>query len=473
MRLPALAAGCGLVALGAALALRWLPPFQACLVAGLISLSPYLVYLSQVARVYSLLLLAYAVAVWQIFRWIGGGPDRALVVGAACAAIAALLHPSTLPSVATLAATPLVATLLRGEGRRWRGLAIGLATFGVGIAGALGVQAETLEFEAGLRRGLGSPDSGTMRGAMMVALGLPVDLPVWVWAGLALLGAARLARTHALASAWFVATLGAQLGGLFYTRPLGVEICWLFLRYAVHVLPFLLVALVIAVSPPSRWLGRRQTVAVVAASAVVLSYAASHAVAGRYGLASGAYANHPMAMFVPKRLSEAARALLPTFYTEVLPTLPAGALIEAPFISSFPLYGIYQRVHGREVYSGALGPRPPQPIFRERDGLRLRRTVDLGAGRLPSGHPARYLVVHKRLSEELPPVFRYFEAHPATRAPLRFYGRLHTRRMLLRKFGEGPPPLDPAGPDGQTIVYEDPLLVVYDLAGRPGSGGAE
>ena len=167
-------------------------------------------------------------------------------------------------------------------------------------------------------------------------------------------GALRVAREHPLVPLWLLATLAAQVAPLMILRPQPFAPEGL-ARYCAHLLPFLLglaAAAVPLARPGSRpW---REAVAMLLVAGLLTAHLGERRYAVRADQASNV---RPAILFVPPRLPPGVAAEVPPFYEE-LARMPEGALVEAPFLPTFPLYDVYQRVHGREVYTaGSAGGR--------------------------------------------------------------------------------------------------------------------
>ncbi len=466
LRWPSAIAGILFTALAAKLALRHLSAFPACLWTAFLSLSPYLVYLAREARTYTLAMLAFTFAVAQCFAWLDTGRRRNLI-GAAISGCGVLyFHPGTAPSVICLALLPIAVAATRGEFRRRLPdlTAAGLAfagTFALLIAPAL----PTIVREVRLFQAAASADLETFRGSMMLATGLPLAIPATVWLGLALLGIVRAWRMNSLVAGFAAVVLLVQLGVLFRLQSVGFDVPWFFLRYSVHLLPVFALLCILAVTPPARWTGpgARGSFALLILLAAGV-YGVDQQRARHYALGNNADLNvHPLLLFVPATLPEDFReATIPAFYRETLPQLEAGALIEAPLILAFPLYSIYQREHGRAYDPGALGGRV-QKLFRRRPGQNLAHAhyvPELDPSKPP---PARYLVLHKRVWEEIGRVRSYFQAMDATSLQFTGLEQSFNATTLQHRFGPAPLALDPASAFAAFQVYEDATVAVYDL----------
>ena len=505
MRLPSLAAGCLSVVLTGYLALR-LPAPQACLLTGMVAFSPYLVYLSRSARPFSLVVLLFGVAAWQVFAWLGTKRPRALAGAALAGAFTVFLHPTSIPSVLSLAALPVVVSASRGDLRdRLPDLAkaalVFLAALLVLIGPALGENVADrggIHFDASI-------DPALLRAALALAIGESAPAVAWVSLAAALLGSVRLFFMYPVATAWGVATILLQVGAVVAFRP-DLFTAWMLLRYCAHLLPLFYLLVAAGLTPPAA-LAHPRRWHLAAAVGLVSVLALYHGCERHYALGRDQATNvHPTLQFVPRRLPDSfAAEIVPPFYTTLLATLEDGPLLEAPLIPTFPLYDLYQRVHGREVYVVALPPGsgaarkgagageggatrsepgdrharsparaawispPVQRLVRTRPGVRFRRAFFLEDLDLEAA-PARYLIVHKRLWKEIPPAFSYLRELPATSGQMLGFGQIQHPLILRAMYGGLGVPR--AGPLASSRIYDDRFVSVYDLsaAARRGHG---
>jgi len=123
MRLPSMLAGVALIAVFPVLARPWLRRNEALPAAGLIAISPFLVFYSRIARPYALLALLGSTAILLAWRWWRGGGPRCALGWAACTVLAAWLNPvslaTTLAPFAWIGPAALARTLRNGD---WRPL---------------------------------------------------------------------------------------------------------------------------------------------------------------------------------------------------------------------------------------------------------------------------------------------------------------------------------------------------------------
>jgi hypothetical protein len=470
LRAPALATGCGLTIVVALLAVRWLPAFEAVAITGFVALSPYLIYLSREGRTYSPALLATLLCATGVVAWLAVPRPARLIGAGACGAVAIFCHTSVTPAIALFAATAVVETLRRRElAQRWRTLlAAGLAGL-LGLVATIGPNAMTAFDNVRTRSSASSATLEGALGALRLGFGLPNDAATasssdfWVWGLLAVaaMGALRLARRHPLPTALAAAGCALQGAAVLWVQPTMLSVSWVLLRYLVPALPFVALCVVFGAAGPlavvrNEALRERIGLALAAAACAVLALhtAEQH----RYGALRGAtHSMHPILLQSPRaEVEEAAAELLPNFYRDVLPGLPAGALIEAPLIMTYPLYALYQREHGRDYYGAALGPGIFQHAGRVHDGLEFRRAFD--ARLLPDSAPkdAAYLVVHRRPWDEILVASARFRISASS-------GHHIDAGSIGLVFRGRPLALDSLHPLAPHEIHRDERVIVYDL----------
>ncbi len=254
-----------------------------------------------------------------------------------------------------------------------------------------------------------------------------------------------------------------QVLALRLAQPMGVEAPHICLRYLAHLLPFLFAVAVAPIAWLATVLGDRAgRGSGILACCLALALPLLEYRAGRYTLsAAQAYNMHPWVMFLPDEPA----ARIPAFYRELAAgNFADGALIEAPAIFGFPLYGIYQRAHARAVYMGAVRQGQWQSAFAGgHEGIVLRRVVDLE--RLGEGSPpARFLVFHKKIQDEM--------AHAAQAIQDAWPERLYLfppaimRSFARVEYGDRPLRLPASIAGRYPVVLEDDDLIVFDLAAR-------
>jgi hypothetical protein len=468
LRMPSVLAGCLTVCLVGRVSLSALRPAHALLATGAVATSPYLVYLSREARPHAITVCLFSLAWLLVVAWTRGRPRMTLLLGALCAGLCVWFHPVTALSVVVLALYPLGCLCVGRVPRARAGdlLFAGVVLLGLCLLLVVPALPSFLEVARTLHLGKEGPGRAgvtTVRHGLALLLGVPHPLPLLLWGGVGALGLAVLWRRYAAEVCLVLALFLAQGAALLWLQTYYLEVPFVWLRYHAHLLPLFLVVLTAAVAAPMEQGARKiPRVAPCLAAVAVLGLTAYHALAGHYSVSSRTnYNANPILVFLPPgaepmppRLAEAT----PRFYREVLPTLPPGGLVEAPVSLAMPLYGVYQRWHGRTIAAGALGEGKRQGLFfRPGVGMRTVVAVDDWSSLVASG--ARYLVVHKSLPQEIQAVYEALrrDAGPATQLVATPAFQV---AELARHFGAGPPFL----PFSALPLYEDSLVAVYDLS---------
>jgi hypothetical protein len=468
LRGPGIAAGILLVALAARVGARRLRATESLLVTGAMALSPQLVFHARQARPYAIAMLLVALAALGVFAWRRRGERRLLLAAAACGASALHFHLACAPTLAALA----LYTGLRFRGGRTRGArrdrVQAAALFAALAALFLGPSLPSIARQIVEKTASGAATLATLRHALRLLHGLPLDLPLPVWLLLTAAGAAALWRRYPEQTACGLLAIAVQLAALYALQPLRLESSAVLLRYLSPVLPFLLALLGCALAwPLERLPGRAWKSG--AAVALLATFGAYHLAAYHYGARARVVVDADSSLqrlpLLPRRHPPARS---PSHFYETLATsLAPGALIECPYDLFLPTYAFYQLAHGRRVYEGVLDPGLAQILFPQGVPLRFHSLVDLtrsGSVRPPD---ARYLVVHEQLYEESWRALRDFRArslYPETPG-----GVPRTApEPMRRSYDVASNPLPESVRDGAPVVYRDEWLTVYDLREAPG-----
>jgi hypothetical protein len=441
VRLPELLAGLLLLVLAPLWADRRLGRGTAMAYAWLLAISPGLVLYSRIARPYMVVvLLSFGAAVAFEAWWREGGWRR----GAAYAVLAALafwFHPVAAPLVLSPLLFGAVASIRdRRRAPALAGLAAGtLLAFLVFFLPAREsflevIRAKHQEVELTSRAfgALAELQAGT---AVLVLAGL-----FWVGAAFGLL---RLAKEERCLAAFTGLLVAAQLAGLLWISPLGLDAPLIFHRYALVALPWLLLWVAMALGRPR---------AAGAAGILILVLLLAGPFADRtWWHSSFPHHDDRLAFYVPR-----AEAPVP----EVYPRLGPGVILEAPWIPVWRVsrsVALYQDAHGREVVTASPEPLLADPRLAFRNLVPLTPEAFLGSR-------ARWLVVHRDLAAEE-------EAIPDPLWPRRMgVGRRFREvfqsegrrlpRLLRRTWGK------PDFADDEVVIWD--LDRVRDSPGRPG-----
>lgn len=424
-RMPMLLAGLALVPLfpllvpGEALSARG----KAAL-AGLLAISPLLVYFSRYARPYAISVLFSAVALLAFYHWWRREPGPwAWVFG-----VAGVLSPAFhLTTVSTVAAPFGWAfwQVWRGRGERTAReiLLLGLKT-GVPILLLVGPPI-LLDFKAIEKRaGANRVDLLTLRESLPLLAGIE-GWAAWLVAAAAAVGLWALwRRAPRLASMLGFATL-ATLAVTTLSGANSVQVPIVFVRYSLWLAPaFLLLAaaglgaLLDRVPAWAAWPG------LAAALALLFFGGPWPAVYGRVN----SWTSHAIYQYTYRDDSpfsyERRPPLVPELYRRLAQEKPGSLVIaEAPFYSEWhnnPL-AYYQEIHRQRVVAGMLGSAcDRQAINTLPPGgtrLELRNTVDVSRRRDLLDHHVDLVIFHKNTFRELPRYWRNALRVPSSNLP--------------------------------------------------------
>lgn len=410
MRLPMLLAG--LLLLLAPLLMRRLSLPTRAVWAGLLATSPVLIYLSRTARPYALTCLLTGMAVLALERWWHAGQhrDRWAWLYALCTVLAAWLHLMTL-------AFTVAPFLWFGVAALWRWARGGshrpvLRLWWLGIATLLPMLALLLpplvtDWDAlSSKAGLGHMSWASGWRTLMMAFGTASTGLMLVLLGLSILGGWRLWRQRGnwVLYLLFVAAVGVVL--ILSSEPNWIQHPGVLMRYALPVLPLLLLLQAEGCRGLVAWCARPALVLLPAVVLLVLLFA------------SGPL---PFRLYWPNQFTGHARYQfdsdpaytrdevgfridhIPAFYRR-LATLPAGSLTlgEGPwrlesYYNPLPWYQKLDRQKRKIVMTVPLCSQHEWGEYRpSRTGIDLRQFVhlqDILAGR---DHGIDILVLHRK-----------------------------------------------------------------------------
>jgi hypothetical protein len=203
---------------------------------------------------------------------------------------------------------------------------------------------------------------------------------------------------------------------------------------------------------------------------LVWIYGAGQLTADHYALGTSHANNmHPWIMYLSaSRQNEALRPPSAFYESPAAPGASPGALIEAPLLTLFPLYSVYQRVHQQRVYAGVTREGFRQPLFVPEQGFRFRQTIDLESLTPETRGDADILIWHKKIPEEM---FRGMAAAAdAWPASLHSPPRYRFREFAVHEFGPTGPTLPRKVRERFEVIYDDEFITVFDLRASPSSG---
>ncbi|MBN1831475.1 MAG: glycosyltransferase family 39 protein [Deltaproteobacteria bacterium] len=469
MRLPSYSAGAVILITFGWAARKCLRPWEGLFSVGLFSLSPYFIFLAREARPYAIITLLFGVAMLCVFAWARGGPRGLLLFSSVLCALAIYFHLVVGPAVAALGLYPLVMIASgRVSREKWRDYVYSAVIFLIITLVLVGPSAHSLLQEVGGKAGQGNGGMETIQRGLMLMHGLPVVIPVWVWALCCAAGAWSLYRRYSPETVCMSAIVAIQMGSIWLIEPSYVEIPWVWLRYSAHVYPIVVVFVAGGLASVARlpkrgiWVSMSRCLLPL----ILIAFFCRHLILGNYSLrGTQMYNTHPMILFAPRELDDSGLGrIIPSFYKNRLPSLPPGSLIEVPMLVTFPLYRVYQIDHGRKFISGTLGNGYGQTIFGDQAVTRFKTNLPVNASIAEVNRGARYLIIHKRIKTELKEAFDLLRRDRLMGPQIDTMAYFFQIPMLDFLFGEKDLGIsDPNWPFD--CVYEDDLVAVYDLMG--------
>ena len=467
LRAPALAAGVAALVLLPLAVRRRFGDATALTFAGLLAISPLHVYFSRFARPYSIVFLLGVGGTLAFERWAAKRTRGAAVAYAACAILLPWFHAAIGP----FAVAPIAWFLVAGRGERGEPFLARLrAVFPIAACVALGVAAllaaPVISDFATIRERAGSEplELGVLGASYTLASGAPERLTSFLFGLGALAGLAAWLQRERRMLGYFAFLIACQLAALAVSRPFAISTPIVAVRYALPAVGLLLILAASGLvaldgalrhawrSWPRHALPAFACFGLLAWGPIAPLFDRTNAVHYR----PNDWMHHGRFQYehsLAAREDSARRMLplgVPPFYRK-LGAVDRGPDVDRPILeapwrvpwSESPFH-FYQKVHRRRTIAGfvqgpagaaEMGVVPwPDPRFR------MRNLVDVldFEGILERG--VRYAVLHKDLRVEsgrldTPPI----EVGPTIAA-------------YEKRFG---PPL-----------YEDGLMVVFDLRGR-------
>lgn len=427
MRLPLLVAGIALLALVPVLLRGWVGMRTRALLVGLLAISPLHVYLSRTARPYALTCLLGFFAIVAFRRWWRQEPHaRTWAAGYALATIlAGWLHLLSLVFTlmpfayhGVLVLGDLASPARRAAGRRALGRLLGLGLATAAPLAALLVPPFVGDWNAlAVKAGAGSPSWHAFWRSVLMLFGTGAT-PVGVaWAAVTAIGLVRAWRRDPEGTGYLVVTALVGAAAILAARPAWIEHPGAFARYALPMLPFLLLFAAHGLAGVLEGLGKTVRRRLAHGSALETAAAA--------GVLALVFAAGPIPAWLPapnqftghaRYVFDYAAAANPYLQPDMLPDLPMPAfyrdlaalppgsvtVVEAPWRleSNYVPEAYYQPVHRQTVkvgmVTGVCGDGTWGEYPESATGIHLRNAVHLAA--ILRGEPvgADFLVIRPR-----------------------------------------------------------------------------
>jgi hypothetical protein len=208
---------------------------ESIIISGVISLSPYLVFLSRQARPYEIITLFFSLAAVFMFFWARGKNLIYLWVSAVLSALLIFIHPVLAPAVFILGVYPIFLFVFKKIPQsRFKEYLSAACIFIVLTLIFVALSMANLLHQFGMVGGKGTADLDTMRHGLMLLLGLPVVLPLWFWGCLATVGAFSAFRRFPSEIICLIFITLVQIAALFIIQPIYMEVPWVWFRYMGH-----------------------------------------------------------------------------------------------------------------------------------------------------------------------------------------------------------------------------------------------
>ena len=449
LRIPMLLFGIALPLLLARGLRVWLASPTVILATALVALSPILVLYSRFARPYGIIAFFEVAAVLALVRGLRGEAMRPLVLHAFFSALAIYLNLSSGVFLASLWIAALVWVVLDRaprETRRRRVVRLVVSGAGAGIA-ALFLLLPAMGSLTGAvsdRAGRGQTSLEFLLYALHLAIGTPSRVLLLLILGLVMAGLVHLFRRSRATAAAALCLLVLPSLLLLVVRPHRIDQPMVFVRYQVGTVVLALVLTAVGVMAMVHYLrdalrlgkgASRGSFASAASGLVAVLYVTGPLPSTH--LRVNDFATMDLVLFA-ERHPDRGPDTIPSFYTDVVPEGPPGAVVETPWTVPFMrVIRRYQRVHGRRTYFATDGLMTSEP------GLDFRKMIPYDFERVEEKDTA-WLVVHLDPQGE-------FGMKPAPEPQLATIARIAAERY-------GPP------------EYRDRWIAAYRIRLEPESG---
>jgi hypothetical protein len=411
LRIVPLLSGIAMIIIVPALTRRWIGDSAALVLAGLLAVSPILVFFSRNARPYAVSTLLVSIFLLGLARWCEIDTRR-LRVGIVASGVGAIyfhlvaapvvIAPLLLSFAISWRRTPATSGgASRSSHMRvgawmllWLVLLLAPALLSSGELVAEKAMSSTLKPKhvvAGVPILLGT----TTLGGSLLMLGL---IGIGIWQGVRRWGAPTLLCLSAI---------GAQIAALAVVEPYRVFVPWIFARYCVWLVPILLVFAASGVAWLTaagglRFLPPREAQA--ASVGIGIALCTLLYLAGplpRIHYSPNDFAAQASFQSLDSSVPLRERAHPPRFYEVIGQEADDFAIVEAPWSWRTPgPYHHYQAIHGKRVRVGLVGelvPRSPISELPARDDrLRFASQVDISRPEALRTAGIRYVVLHRR-----------------------------------------------------------------------------
>jgi len=470
VRLPGALAGAMTLVLWGWFLLPRVTLFQTLSTVALIAFSPYLVYLSREARPYPIVVFLVSGAVFSLVAWLESKKQHSLFASAIFSSLALFFHPIALPALCILWAFPLAQwATSRERCIHLRDYAIG-ATIAAGCTLLLlGPSLVSLLGQFGVKGGSSYVDLDTVRYGVLPIFGIKFTPNPFLWVLMAVFGAMAVPGRLKPVSICLLTMAAGQFLFLAVTKPVCAQVPMVWLRYWSFLIPFFLFFLSSALHYTVQALLKNKSAMSLVGAGLGIIFFGYNFLKFNYDVTmNGNYGRMPIVMYMPCDLTAFdADNKIPQFYKYLAASDEKMAVVETPIDVNYPIYGLYQRYHKKEIYAGALGSHIYQDIWGTSKDLAFERIIPMNSG-LPAGiqAKARYLIVHKKLWAELTNIYDILQFHKpfqmqahggeifASAGNKMFFANLDLTTEDLQKI-----PLTPC--------FEDEYLQVFDLRQLP------
>ena len=491
MRLPSLIAGSLTIIIFSSMVWRVSSPLQSIIVCCIMCFSPYFIYLSQLARPYSIVIFLVLSATTTLFLWTKEkGRMLYLLLSAFCSSLAIYFHPIVFPAVGALQMYPMLLLVKKSIPlKKRREYYIATIFFIMLTSLLLGPAVTSLISELSNKGFKGKILLDTIRHGLMPILGLGITIPLLLYFLIAGIGMYSFTKNYKNETICIVVMVIAQLVMLVIIRPHGIHRphCWL--RYMAHLIPFWMLCIGAGLSTlVSLILGlRNQRSSFFAGSIMILLFIGYHFKAHHYPTHYDSFSINPQInLYYPdKYVLHNINKILPSpFYHTIANDSSDYMIVEATEADHYGgCFSVYQRYHRHRYIKGIFAAATNNKLntLYNSDFTTMINVNTLD--QLPCAMNVRYLIIHKKIGDEYQNVFvqhTFFEQVQQSNPLFRTQAKLDAAAIeeFIRtyiNYAFKHQKVTPTYLKKITApkIFEDDFIIVYDVrahcSGTPGS----
>jgi hypothetical protein len=413
MRLPSLIAGSLTIIIFSFMVWYVSSPLQSIIVSCIICFSPYFIYLSQLARPYSIVIFLVLLATTTLFLWTKEkGRMLYLILSAFCSSLAIYFHPIVFPAIGILQMYPIFLLVKeRIPLKKRREYYIATIFFIILTSLLLGPALKSLINELSNKGFKGEILLDTIRHGLMPILGLGIKIPLLLYFLIAGIGIYSLTKHYKNETGCILLMVIFQIVMLVIIRPHGIyrPHCWL--RYMAHLIPFWILFIGSGLSTIlSLILGlRNQRSSFFAGIIMMILFIGYHFKAHHYPTNYDSFSINPQInLYYPdKYVLQNINKILPSpFYHTIANDSSDYVIVEATLADHYGgCFSVYQRYHHHRYIKGIFSPESKNNLNTLYNN-QFKTMINVNTlDQLSCDMNIRYLIIHKKIGVEYQNVF--------------------------------------------------------------------